>query len=96
MTAILKPTLQEINQLTRKPFPASTKNFQVGSRPDIRVPVRDIALTNGKSASVYDTSGPYTDPTIAIDVRTGLPAMRAASRDSGAPTRISSRQRTLA
>ncbi len=77
MSAILKPSLQEINQLTRKPFPASTKAFQVGSRADIRVPVRDIALSNGQSASVYDTSGPYTDPTIAIDVRTGLPALRA-------------------
>ena len=77
MSAILKPSLQEINQLTRKPFPASTKTFQVGSRADIRVPVRDIALSNGQSASVYDTSGPYTDPTIAIDVRTGLPALRA-------------------
>jgi len=30
--------------------------------PDLRVPVRDITLTNGEQVSVYDTSGPYTDP----------------------------------
>ncbi len=37
--------------LTRTPFPASTKSHIVGSRPDIRVPVRDIALTNGEVVS---------------------------------------------
>ena len=34
--------------LTRQPFPASTKSYLCGSRPDVRVPVRDIALTNGE------------------------------------------------
>ena len=86
MSAILKPSLQEINQLTRKPFPASTKAFQVGSRADIRVPVRDIALSNGQSASVYDTSGPYTDPQAQIDVRRGLPALRQAWIDERGDT----------
>ena len=62
--------------LTREPFPASTKAYLEGSRADIRVPVRDIRLTNGKQASVYDTSGPYTDPQATIDVRRGLPALR--------------------
>jgi phosphomethylpyrimidine synthase len=62
--------------LTREPFPASTKAYLEGSRPDIRVPVRDIRLTNGTQVSVYDTSGPYTDPQAAIDVRRGLPALR--------------------
>ena len=62
--------------LTREPFPASTKTYLEGTRPDIRVPVRDIRLTNGAQASVYDTSGPYTDPQAAIDVRRGLPALR--------------------
>ena len=64
--------------LTREPFPSSTKTYLEGSRPDLRVPVRDIALTNGAQASLYDTSGPYTDPQAQIDVRRGLPALRAA------------------
>ncbi|WP_026431394.1 phosphomethylpyrimidine synthase ThiC [Paracidovorax oryzae] len=62
--------------LTREPFPASTKSYLAGSRPDLRVPVRDIALTNGEQVSVYDTSGPYTDPTAEIDVRRGLASVR--------------------
>ncbi len=52
-----------------------------GSRPDIRVPVRDVRLTNGREVSFYDTSGPYTDPKVAIDVRAGLaPARRLDCR----------------
>ncbi len=43
---------------------------------DLRVPVRDIALTNGELVSVYDTSGPYTDPEAVIDVRQGLASVR--------------------
>ena len=62
--------------LTREPFPASTKSHIIGSRPDVRVPVRDIQLTNGEVVSVYDTSGPYTDPTAVIDVRKGLTSVR--------------------
>lgn len=64
--------------LTREPFPASTKSAIVGSRPDLRVPVRDVALTNGECVSLYDTSGPYTDSAVAIDVRLGLPDVRGA------------------
>ena len=64
--------------LTREPFPASTKSAIAGSRPDLRVPVRDVALTNGEVVSLYDTSGPYTDAAVQIDVRRGLPDVRAA------------------
>ncbi|MEP6723068.1 MAG: phosphomethylpyrimidine synthase ThiC [Variovorax sp.] len=64
--------------LTREPFPASTKSAIAGSRPDLRVPVRDVALTNGEVVSLYDTSGPYTDAAVEIDVRRGLPDVRAA------------------
>ncbi|MEJ8847151.1 phosphomethylpyrimidine synthase ThiC [Variovorax rhizosphaerae] len=64
--------------LTREPFPASTKSAIIGSRPDLRVPVRDVALTNGECVSLYDTSGPYTDASVDIDVRQGLPSVRAA------------------
>ena len=64
--------------LTREPFPASTKSAIAGSRPDLRVPVREVLLTNGEQVSLYDTSGPYTDPAADIDVRRGLPGVRDA------------------
>ncbi|MDM0032562.1 phosphomethylpyrimidine synthase ThiC [Variovorax sp. J22P271] len=64
--------------LTREPFPASTKGAIAGSRPDLRVPVREVLLTNGEQVSLYDTSGPYTDPAADIDVRRGLPGVRDA------------------
>ena len=68
--------LQQLLTLTREPFPASTKVHVEGSRPDIRVPMREIALTSGERVTVYDTSGPYTDPSVKIDVRQGLAAIR--------------------
>ena len=53
------------------------KVYAAGPDPSVRVPMREIALTNGESHVVYDTSGPYTDDDIAIDIRRGLPAMRS-------------------
>ncbi|MCB1994449.1 MAG: phosphomethylpyrimidine synthase ThiC, partial [Rhodoferax sp.] len=70
--------IAQLLALTREPLPASTKGVMEGSRPDIRVPVRDVRLTNGREVSFYDTSGPYTDPKVAIDVRAGLAPVRAA------------------
>ncbi|WP_028604681.1 phosphomethylpyrimidine synthase ThiC [Ottowia thiooxydans] len=69
---------QQLLTLSREPFPASSKSFIQGSRPDMRVPVRDVKLTNGEVASLYDTSGPYTDPQAVIDVRRGLPTAARA------------------
>lgn len=69
----------DLLSLTREPFPASCKTYIPGQlHPELRVPVRDIALTNGETVSVYDTSGPYTDPTAIIDVRKGLQTVRSA------------------
>ena len=59
------------------PLPASTKRYIQGSRPDLRVPLREIMQTNGEAVTVYDTSGPYTDANASIDVRAGLQALRA-------------------
>ncbi len=53
------------------------KVYAAGSDPSIRVPMREIALTNGESHVVYDTSGPYTDTEAAIDIRCGLQALRS-------------------
>ncbi len=64
-------------QITREIFPASTKVYIKGNIfKDIRVPVREILLSNDTKLCVYDTSGPYTDPLIDIDVEKGIPAIR--------------------
>ena len=67
---------QQLLSLTREPFPASKKIYLEGSQKDILVPIREVQLTNGDQAHLYDTSGPYTDPTASIDVRAGLPTVR--------------------
>jgi phosphomethylpyrimidine synthase len=53
------------------------KAYRTGSRPDIRVPYREVLLSTGAAVPLYDTSGPYTDPAYEADVRRGLPALRA-------------------
>ncbi|KQQ54825.1 thiamine biosynthesis protein ThiC [Pseudomonas sp. Leaf127] len=68
-----------------KPFTRSQKIYVQGSRPDIRVPMREISLDVTPTdfggeinapVTVYDTSGPYTDPNVIIDVRKGLADVR--------------------
>ncbi len=70
----------------RANFPASRKVYKEGSRPDIRVPFREVTLTpttgrfgNEENAplDLYDTSGPYSDDSAQLDLRKGLPALRA-------------------
>ncbi|SEO50354.1 phosphomethylpyrimidine synthase ThiC [Aquisalimonas asiatica] len=69
------------------PFPGSRRVYVQGSRPDVRVPMREITQADtvgdtGREANppltVYDTSGPYTDPDTPVDLRKGLPAIREA------------------
>ncbi|MFI0481234.1 phosphomethylpyrimidine synthase ThiC [Actinomadura sp. 9N215] len=74
--------------MTEPLVPAARKTYLRGSRPDIRVPMRDVPLTSGDSVVLYDTSGPYTDPAAETDVRRGLPALREpwiAGRGDTAP-----------
>ncbi len=68
-----------------KPLPNSRKVYVQGSRDDIRVPMREISQSDTTASFgaetnppifVYDTSGPYTDPDVKIDIRTGLPSVR--------------------
>ncbi|HSS47006.1 MAG TPA: phosphomethylpyrimidine synthase ThiC, partial [Burkholderiales bacterium] len=68
-----------------KPLPNSRKVYVEGSRPDIRVPMREITQSDtpasfgaekNPAVYVYDTSGPYTDPEVSVDIRAGLPALR--------------------
>jgi len=68
--------------VTTGPLPASCKIHQSGDLyPDIRVPMREIAVhpTAGEPpVTVYDASGPYTDPEVSIAIGTGLPRLREA------------------
>ena len=72
-------TLQELTRLTREPLPASRKVYVEGSHPGVRVPMREVSLTNGEAVTLYDCSGPYTDPNVTIDVTKGLPPVREAA-----------------
>jgi phosphomethylpyrimidine synthase len=67
-----------VDEAAVNPLPNSRKTYVAGSRPDIRVPMREIAQTgDNPPICVYDCSGPYTDPAAKIDIRKGLPALRA-------------------
>jgi len=89
MNAVPEIPLSEsaaVDDAAVQPFPRARKIYVTGSRPDIRVPMREIeqhgtAVRGGIEANpvitVYDTSGPYTDPAARIDLRLGLPALRA-------------------
>ncbi|RRW07334.1 phosphomethylpyrimidine synthase ThiC [Stutzerimonas stutzeri] len=77
----------QVDQQSIQPFPRSQKIYVQGSRPDIRVPMREISLDVTPTdfggeinapVTVYDTSGPYTDPNVTIDVRNGLADVRSA------------------
>src|SRR5437762_4988481 len=58
---------------------ASHKIYLNGSRPDLRVPTREVTLTGGNPPlRLYDTSGPCTDPDTQIDLKRGLPPLRLA------------------
>ena len=79
-------TSAQIDEGATKSFTNSRKVYIQGSRADLQVPFREISLSDTPSAfgaeknppvMVYDTSGPYTDPKIKIDIRNGLPALRA-------------------
>ena len=75
------------DQAALSPLPNSRKIYVTGSRPDIRVPFREITQADTPTGfggernpplTVYDTSGPYSDPSQAIDIRKGLAPLRAA------------------
>jgi len=72
-------SLRDLTRLTREPLPASRKVYVEGSHPGVRVPMREVALTNGETVTLYDCSGPYTDPQVDIDVTRGLPPVREAA-----------------
>jgi phosphomethylpyrimidine synthase len=97
MSAVPKAVADQLTQTradalsaeVREPFAKSRKVYVTGSRPDIRVPMREISQTatrlhgpdGGEVANppvtVYDTAGPYTDPDVHIDLLKGLAPLRS-------------------
>lgn len=90
MNSILNPkhfsnTTAHVDAAAVKPLPNSRKIYVQGSRADIQVPMREIRQSDTDTSQgveknppiwVYDTSGPYSDPSTKIDIRSGLPALR--------------------
>jgi len=77
--------ITRLDTSTRQHFPNSKKVYVEGSRPDLRVPMREIALTATETEKgseenpplwVYDSSGIYSDYSAKIDLRAGLPSIR--------------------
>ncbi|WP_282177225.1 phosphomethylpyrimidine synthase ThiC [Vibrio nereis] len=93
---------QFIDTLSVQPYPNSKKVYVEGSRPDIRVPMREITLADSlvggtkespifepnEPIRVYDTSGFYTDPDYSIDLYSGLPKLREAWIEERSDTEI--------
>jgi phosphomethylpyrimidine synthase len=82
-----KDTIPGSSVISREPFPASRKIYVKGQLHDISVAMREIAVGNtvdgftdtetpNPPVTVYDTSGPYTDPAVEIDLERGLPRLR--------------------
>ncbi|QLO44644.1 phosphomethylpyrimidine synthase ThiC [Citrobacter freundii] len=79
-----------IDTLEGTAFPNSKRIYIAGSQPDIRIPMREIQLSptliggskdtpqyeENEAVPVYDTSGPYGDPDVAINVQQGLAKLR--------------------
>jgi phosphomethylpyrimidine synthase len=77
---------EQLSEAVTRPIPGSRKIHVEGSRPDLRVPMREIAQTatptlfggeDNPAITVYDTSGPYSDPQAHIDLAAGLAPLRA-------------------
>ncbi|MBT5031319.1 MAG: phosphomethylpyrimidine synthase ThiC [Proteobacteria bacterium] len=76
---------ERLSEEVIRPIPGSQKVYVGGSRKDIQVPMREVLQSNTEASfgfeknppiTVYDTSGPYTDPAAEIDLTAGLPLVR--------------------
>jgi len=92
----IKAAVSSIEECCQR-FPNSRKVYVEGSRPDIRVPMREISLTPTQTSQgdvpnastlVYDTSGPYTEPNVKIDLQKGLPQLRGTWIEERGDTEI--------
>ncbi|MCY7386747.1 MAG: phosphomethylpyrimidine synthase ThiC, partial [Burkholderiales bacterium] len=90
MNAVLNPakfleSTAHVDEAAVQPLPNSRKIYVQGNRADIQVPMREISQSDTPTGMggeknppiyVYDTSGPYTDPKVNIDIRSGLAPLR--------------------
>ncbi len=87
LKAVKPEQLPDGNLLSYKPLPGSMKIYKYGTiYPQVRVPFREVALSSTKGPNnvmtsnepvlLYDTSGPFTDPYVKIDITQGLPELR--------------------
>ena len=90
----IKKTTALSDEVTR-PFAGARKIYVAGSRPDIRVPMREIGQSPTPASfgaeenppiTVYDTSGPFTDPAVEIDLLKGMPDVRSVSTNRSSYT----------
>ena len=93
----LQQQAQQLSETVTRPIPGSRKVHVAGSRPDLQVPMREIALSPTPEAfggsenaplAVYDSSGPYTDPAARIDLAAGLTALRRGWIEERADTAL--------
>ena len=82
--SFLKKTAS-VSEAVTKPFPNSKKIYIPGSRQDLRVPMREVTQTSTQTntgieenppITIYDTSGPYSDPNETVDLMQGLKPLR--------------------
>ncbi|QBX38915.1 phosphomethylpyrimidine synthase ThiC [Brevundimonas sp. S30B] len=88
MSEARKAVAEEHGRIPTGPRAGGRKVYVAGELfPDIRVPFREVAVhpsANEPPVTMYDSSGPYTDPTVAIDIRKGLPKVKSSwQRDRG-------------
>ena len=85
-----------VDEAAVKPLPQSRKVYIEGSQSGVRVPMREISQSDTPASFgveknppiyVYDTSGPYTDPSVAIDIRAGLAPLRQSWIEQRGDTR---------
>jgi phosphomethylpyrimidine synthase len=86
-----------VDEAAVHPLPNSRKVYVAGSHPDLRVPMREITQSDTPARFgaqpnppiwVYDTSGPYTDPAVSIDLRNGLAPLRSRWIDARGDTHL--------
>ncbi|TGO02377.1 thiamine biosynthesis protein ThiC [Candidatus Thiomargarita nelsonii] len=105
MSASSQDVLTQLDATSTQPFPNSKRVYITGTRPDIRVPMREISLSdtvleNGvheinPPVTVYDSSGPYTDPNVNIDIHQGVPEVRRGWIEERDDTEILSKVTSL-
>ncbi len=90
-------TTARLSEEVTRPFPSARKVYVEGSRPDIRVPMREVRQTPTVTSSgleenppvyVYDTSGPFTDPAVRVDLLEGVPEVRTRWIEERADTEV--------